>query len=309
VNTIISSVDTIYSHVKQRSARNENNLYLSFQLFDDVSKTTNWNIEAKYCFEGYNIGEKHLNGHLYKKFGKENKEVIFRILAGYNDAPPDYLFTNFASSHFQWTHPEFDNRIKIRRTSFDFNFEIPSWKLNTGINYTLLNNWIYLTGGAADYLDSIYLKKSDQISILTAHLEKTISFWKFRLVNKIVWQKANSGVIQLPDLTFYNSTFFEHTVIKNVLDIELGVELFYFTKFFMDGYMPGLGMFYQQSQKQNGDYPVLNGFFNFKLKRARIFLKLDHFNSGFTGNSAFSALHYPMNTLMFKYGVSWSFYD
>jgi hypothetical protein len=303
-----SYVDTSHVSVIQRKSRSQDNFYLSFQLFDDVSKTSNWGAEAKYCFEGYNMGAKELNAHLYKNIGKDTNEVQFKLSASYNYARPDYLYQYYYSNHFSW-----DKRSEFKNTSrgvLDFNLTVPYWKLNAGANYTLLTRWTYLTGISVDSLNTaVPVQSGAGISILTGHLEKTISFWKMQMVNKLAYQKTSSSAIHLPDLTYYNSTYFESTVIKNVLDIELGVELFWFTKFYMDGYMPGLGMFYQQNEKALGNYPLVNVFFNFKLKRARVFLKMDHVNSGLSGSGYFSAYHYPMSVRMFKFGVSWSFYD
>ena len=58
------------------------------------------------------------------------------------------------------------------------------------------------------------------------------------------------------------------------MEIQLGLDIFYFTSYYGDAYMPALGMFYIQNKKQIGNYPFADIFFNFKVKRARVFLKV-----------------------------------
>jgi len=73
--------------------------------------------------------------------------------------------------------------------------------------------------------------------------------------------------------------------------------------------MPATGLFYNQVEKKLGNYPYLDLFLNLKLKRTRFFLKLEHVHSGLLNANYFGALHYPMNARMFKFGLSWTFYD
>jgi hypothetical protein len=73
--------------------------------------------------------------------------------------------------------------------------------------------------------------------------------------------------------------------------------------------MPATGRFYHQYSFTSGDYPYVNVFLNIKLKRTRIFLMLDHVNSGYSGYNYLQVPHYPMNVRMFRYGIAWTFYD
>ena len=57
------------------------------------------------------------------------------------------------------------------------------------------------------------------------------------------------------------------------------------------------------------NYPYLDAFVNIRIKRARLFLKLEHANSYFMGYNYFMIPHYPMADMALKFGVSWKFYD
>jgi hypothetical protein len=73
-------------------------------------------------------------------------------------------------------------------------------------------------------------------------------------------------------------------------------------------YMPATGRFYRQ-ELTTGNYPFVNVFLNFKVKRTRVFLMFDHLNAGKTGYNYDMIPGYPMNIRMFRYGLAWTFYD
>lgn len=66
--------------------------------------------------------------------------------------------------------------------------------------------------------------------------------------------------------------------------------------------------FYNQRHTQVGNYPFMNAYANFKLKRARFYVLLSHFNKGWLGgNNYFSMPLYPLNPMRFQMGVSVDF--
>ena len=77
--------------------------------------------------------------------------------------------------------------------------------------------------------------------------------------------------------------------------------------------MPATGRFYRQELVTAGDYPYINVFLNFKVKRTRVFVMFDHVNANLMGQSIrynyFMVPTYPMNMRMLRYGLSWTFYD
>jgi hypothetical protein len=73
--------------------------------------------------------------------------------------------------------------------------------------------------------------------------------------------------------------------------------------------MPASGIFYRQDQNTSGDYPFINVFLNFKVRRTRAFIMFDHLNAGTMGFNYEMVPYYPMNIRMLRYGLAWTFYD
>jgi outer membrane receptor protein involved in Fe transport len=97
--------------------------------------------------------------------------------------------------------------------------------------------------------------------------------------------------------------------VQNALTAQFGVSAFYRTKFYADAYNPAIGQFYLQRDKLIGNYPLVDVFVNLKWKKAIIFLKYEHVNQGVPNNEYFATYRYPMNPRVFKFGISWMFYD
>ena len=73
--------------------------------------------------------------------------------------------------------------------------------------------------------------------------------------------------------------------------------------------MPALRMFYTQNNKKIGDYLYTDVFVNMQIKRANIFLKYQHLNSGWKDYSFYLIPHYPQQSGALKLGIIWRFYD
>lgn len=67
--------------------------------------------------------------------------------------------------------------------------------------------------------------------------------------------------------------------------------------------------FYSQRTEKTGGYPKFDIFLDFRIKRATLFLKYEHLNYYVTNGNYFSALDYPINPAMFKFGLKWNFFD
>ena len=123
----------------------------------------------------------------------------------------------------------------------------------------------------------------------------------------------NNSTISIPELVYYNSTYFEDELFfkstEGKLKLQIGFDLYYNSLYYAPAYMPATGQFYLQRETKYGDYPMFNAFANLKIKRMRLFFKMEHVTEGVFDRNYFSAMHYPLHGRAFKFGFSWSFYD
>jgi hypothetical protein len=98
-------------------------------------------------------------------------------------------------------------------------------------------------------------------------------------------------------------------IFKKAAIIQPGIQLYYNTKYYASAYMPALRSFYDQSQKEIGNFVYADFFFNLRIKRARMFFKYSHFNSHFGTYNYYMVPSYPMMDAGFRFGISWKFFD
>ena len=114
-------------------------------------------------------------------------------------------------------------------------------------------------------------------------------------------------MLPLPDLSAYSQLYLKFRIAR-VLQTQLGIDGYYFTRFYSPTYQPATQVFHTQDICKVGGYPLLNAYANMKLKQTRFFVMMYHVNKGLFGsNDYFLSPYYPLNPRVFKLGVSVEF--
>ena len=92
-----------------------------------------------------------------------------------------------------------------------------------------------------------------------------------------------------------------------MLDVQLGVDCDYYTKYKAVDYQPATMAFYNQNEIECGNYPFMNAYVNMKLGKTRFYIMMSHVNQGLNGTNYFSMPHYPLNPRRFQLGLSIDF--
>ena len=194
-------------------------------------------------------------------------------------------------------------------------------KLKIGVKQAYLDNYIYFASKQDSIQQNDSLTTFETIAaypfqekhtfgLLTYYINHRFDWGPFHMQNAITYQQTtNDSVLHIPKISFYNSTFFQMHFFKRVLKVQIGFDVRYNSSYFIDGFMPATGLYYNQYEKKFGNYPYFDFFVNMKLKRARIFFKFDHVNKGLNGNQYYTVLNHPMNPRVFRFGLSWRFYN
>ncbi|MEG2281746.1 MAG: putative porin, partial [Rikenellaceae bacterium] len=149
------------------------------------------------------------------------------------------------------------------------------------------------------------------VSVTEAYINKNFVVGGLHLEHSLLAQfTSNERIVPVPKFAANLCYYYEFNVVKNVLRMQIGAEGYYNTRYHAPGYNPSVGQFYNQRDVMTGNYPFTNVFITGKWKRMRILLKYQHLNYElYGGRDYMSAAHYPNNRGMFKYGLSWTFYD
>ncbi len=281
--------------------------YIGLRYDRTNSKNTNINFFAKYYYSVDKQNDIDLNAAYNKSFW-QNK-LRLQIKATHSQAATDCFEEHYYSNNMQWDTTFTNKKVK---TDFDVSLSNNKWNLYFGVYYGIYDNLIYFTDTTAfDNKVKIQpFQETSTINYQAIYLGKDFNLKHWIINNKISYQKSsNNFVLSVPDFAVYNSTTFHFRIVKGVLRGGIGYNFYYYSSFNANDYNPSTNMFYSQNTKQIGNYPRFDAFVKFKLKRARIFLLFEHVTFGLFGTNYYAGINQPMNPRIFKFGVSWSFYD
>ncbi len=276
-----------------------NNIIAGAEMFNTYSDHKLWfNISSDYCLSGYNEGDYRFKGAIKKGILDSLSSVSLSAEAIQH--APDYIYNFYSSNNFKWEN-DFD---KIMENTVHLNFSMPKYRLALNLNYKEITNPVYFDNYA------IARQYTGTIPVASASLKKDFTFFNWHLNNTVLYQYvSDSVVIRLPEYILEHSLFYENDLFKKAMRFQIGASLFLVSNYYADRYMPATGQFYLQDDKKYGSYPFVDFFINAKVKAVRIFVKIDHLNSGWLANKYMLTAHYPMNDRTFKLGVSWRFFD
>ncbi len=280
------------------------NIVFVGRIFNDIGDKLGWSAKGELYLTGYRAGDFDLRGRISKIFAWEKGRAAWDIYGGMSSFKPSVWYERWGSNHFRWQN----SFLKEFRLNAGTEFNYPARKTSLRFDYAIIDNY---TDFGPDTLPSQY---RGGLSVAALYLHKDFSLWKFHLSNDVLIQKStNKDVLDLPLVTLKSSGYFEHKLHFKLTNGDLytqaGVEIMYNTPYYGYSYMPATNTFFRQESTRTGNYPFLSAYLNIKLKRTRIFLMLDHFNSGLTGYNYFLVPSYPLNIMTFRYGIAWTFYD
>jgi hypothetical protein len=299
---IIPTHDTV--HVADTAIWRRNNNAVIGRLFNNIGNKFNWEVTGELYLTGFKAGDFNLTGVITKIFDWKKGRALWNITGAIHNRQPSFWQNQWGSNNFEWQN----SLSKEFRIDVGTRFAYPGRNAELRFNYAVIKNYV-------DF-DTIALpdQHAGGLSIASIYLRKDLRAWKFHLATDVLIQKSsNKDVLDLPLLSARSAGYFEHMFLfrhtNGRLNTQLGIDVSYNTPYHPYAFMPATGRFYRQYSFTSGDYPYVNVFLNIKLKRTRIFLMLDHVNSGYSGYNYLQVPHYPMNVRMFRYGIAWTFYD
>ena len=266
-----------------------------------IKRYADWGFNIKYHPSGYRGGDLSLGADVTLRAFIREHPLILRGRFSQSLRTPSYWQENLFSNHYAW----FNSFDKESETRFEVNFSVPDIALELGAWQGVIGNMVYYGN------DCRVAQHSGNVSLTSLYARKDFRFAGFHLDHRALVQiTSNESVLPVPTFSAYLSYYYEFWVVRDVLRVQIGIDGRYNTAYHAPTYNPALAAFVNQREVRVGNYPYLDAFVSAKWKRMRILLKLQHLNDNLFGNGEyFQVARYPLNPRMFKFGISWSFYD
>ncbi|MDD4632255.1 MAG: putative porin [Proteiniphilum sp.] len=254
-----------------------------------------FNLQADLGLLGVNLGEFRAMGDVETGFNIAGRRTTLSAEAYIKNLRPKYLQEHYYSKYFMWNHDFGD----IRRVYVGGRLHVPFTNTTLSAGVENLQNFIYFDR------DKNIQQESNSIQVLTARVEQNLRLGVFNWDNEVVYQtSSDEAVIPVPTLSLYSNMYLK-TKIVNELTLQLGVDAHYHTRYFAPGYEPALLQFYNQQEKEIGNYPISTVYANMHLKQTRFFVMFYNVATKFIKPlEYFSLPGYPVNPFVFKMGLS-----
>lgn len=273
-------------------------LWVGGQLTKQRGSILTYAATAQFGLLGDVSGDIDIEGSVTTRFKLFGDTVSLKAYGYFKNLEAPYLLKQFVSNHYAW-----DNKFsKVQRFRAGGVLNLPWIYTSINVGYETLNNFIYFNN------NSLPEQSSSAVHVLNASLTNHLGFGIFNWDNEVTYQtSSNASVLPLPKFSIFSNMYLKFRIAR-VLDVQVGVDCNYYTKYHAPAYNPAIMSFYNQSEIECGNFAFADVYANFKLKKARFYVMYSHANKGlFGGNNYFSIPHYPLNPGRFQLGISVDF--
>lgn len=295
---------------------NEHNLSVGGQLSKTEGKTLHYNVTAETWLLGEDLGQLKIDGAVDLNFPLFGDTVTLAAKGFFHRNNPTFYYRHYHSRHFWWDNTSLSKELHSRVEGL-FSYR----KTNTTLRVAFdeIQNYTYLAMGyniADDHSrkgNTMEVRqKGGAITLLTLSLAQNFKLGPLNWENVITYQKStDNDVLPVPDLNIYTNLYLRFKIAQ-VLKCDFGADGRYFTKYYAPDYSPALGQYAVQTgdnRVQTGNYPLVNIYANFHLKHTRFFVMMSHVNAGSGNRQYFLTPHYPLTQRVFRFGLSWNFFN
>ena len=279
-----------------------NNTMIGGAIYKNTGKWVRYGFDGDVCLAGYKLGEFKINGHVNGVFPIGKDTLYLNAKAYVRNQKPNWFVQNYRSNHFTWNN-NFNKTFRFYvggEVSYPTKWVVPKVK----VGFENLTNYIYFDSSG------LPIQKEGNIQVIAVDATLNVIAKWFHFDHNVVWQKSTSDIIPLPDIALYANWYYLDCWF-HALDVQIGVDLRYNTKYYAPLLNPATGQFCVQNEEKVGNYPIINVYASFYARaiRLKFFAQLQHLNqSMMRSHTYFSMPGYGYNPIVFRAGLAWHFY-
>lgn len=267
------------------------------ELESDKSRFLSGKAFAHLTLGGYNDEDLGIGASFV--LGKPVQTHQVSMQAAFYQQEVPYSFSRFYGNYISWENDFPKQQIGHAQLLYQSNW------LSLEGNYYVLSNMVYLGP------EALPLQNTSTFGLLSAGIGLRAGIGVFQTRHKVLYQYVGELEFeQFPELVSYHSVFFDFSLFKRAMDLNVGFDLFYNAPYTPMGYMPVVRQFYAQDGYETDHVILADAFVTIKVKRTRFFLKAQNITSFLPDFPQVYAIpYYPLPGFAFKFGVSWMFFD
>jgi len=257
----------------------------------------------------------------FKVIGSPIRNFDFELKSSIIEKSPNFNFKLFRSAYkdYNWFNDELNDE-KISNINLKLSYKklfVLTGDYNIIDNYTFFSESTNALTGETDFKRlAVVNQVNNQIKYYNIKLFSKVDIGKFSIVNTAKYQNkeqtlalVNLSTLNVPEWITRNTLMYSTNVFNNSLFIQTGITFNYFTKYYADYYNPLISEFVTQNYREIGEFPRFDFFFNAKIQQTRVFIKVEHLNSSFTGYDYYSDPFSPYRDMSIRLGLVWNFFS
>ncbi len=223
------------------------------------------------------------------------------------------MYQAYRGSHDVWKNDFSD--INVTQVNGYIHYTSRVLRMSPGLTFTRLGNYVFFKKFDVEANQQSVLPVQTSGGQVIASPE--FKFWltiarHINLKSQIIYSKVleNSGdALQVPDLFINAQLAYDNIFFNGNLDMHAGFELHYKSAYYPLSYDVPVQQFYVQRSFEVPSFPLLDVFFDARIKKGRIFFKYNNIFQLITKEGYMLTPEYPGLRNIFDFGFDWSFYD
>ncbi len=270
----------------------------SFLLRFNPSQRMTLSLGADYSLGGYQDKDVRVNarialanlimgGDLHLLFAFSQKEV-------------PYFLNHYYSNYVRWNN-DFE-KTGVFHSGVKF----------SGSGFGVALDYYHIARAVSIGFDAKPFQHGNDFSVFAAAFSITLPFGsRFGSDHHLLYQYIGDDFFErLPGLSGVHSMYADFTLFDRALVARGGFDVRFNTPYKPMEYMPVTRQFYIQDHYETNHVVMLDAFLNARISRARLFIKMEHLLGLLPGHPVvYNIPFYPIPEAMFKFGVSWMFFD
>lgn len=292
----------------------ENEFAIGAQLVKEQGTYFHYNLLGELRTSGKDWGEFNVTGGADFNLPLKKDTMTLRVEGQIKNERPSFYYRHYHGRNAWW-----DNDLN-KELTFRVGGELSYKRTRLSAGFESTQNYTYFAETQEPYTgsDGIVLahygvgvgQSGKNIQVIHAGLGQDFVWGIFHWENDFRLQfGSDDKVMPLPLFTGYSNVYILFHIAK-VLRTELGADVRFFSKYYAPTYSPIIGQWTVQDETQRyklGNYPIVNAYINFHLKRTRFYVMASHVNYSSGKGDPFAAPHYALNRMVLRLGLSWNF--
>lgn len=277
---------------------NEFNTYVGGNVKRSSGKGLNFDVTGEVAVVGHDVGNFRIFGNVVSQFSLWGIPFGIEAEGRFTNLRPPTLLEHHRGTYVRWdTDLPFTQSLLLSSS-----ISLPRFGTTLSVHSATLNNYVYFD---RDLFPKVFDKP---LQVLEARILHRY-FWRL-----LHWDLAASyqlssqqEVLPLPTLSAFGSVYLRFKIAK-VMDTQFGVDCSFHTAYHAPYYDVATQQFVNQQEISIGNFPLLNAFASFKLRRVRFFLCYYNLGDYFISSvGRWSLPHMPINPPSLRLGISFDF--